>query len=223
MVPAITFEGHGMPRELVEGTGVVALTTLAPRAAQAGTADGVLLAHRFGLNYDPSRNWYYSWNHWDASTIARDVDVIHSIGADGFILLTSTLLPERRVIAKGGTLRFSSVNGRRTLWIDGKQVAEKTTRETGVLEYAIAAGDKPREIALILEAVAGERTGLPGVVVVEAKRCRACQRNDQDQEHNVTTLTKLRGGPTRDLWPATAFSAFLLWGMPPAALAQTSP
>src|SRR4051794_33661198 len=33
-----------------------------------------LLMHRFGVNYVPSLNWYYCWNNWQPSSIARDLD-----------------------------------------------------------------------------------------------------------------------------------------------------
>jgi endo-1,4-beta-mannosidase len=37
---------------------------------------------RFGLNYVPSRRWYYCWNDWDPSEIAEDFDAIASMGVD---------------------------------------------------------------------------------------------------------------------------------------------
>jgi beta-galactosidase len=88
--------------------------------------------------------------------------------SDGFVLLTSTLKPARALAARGGTLRFMAITGRGTVWIDGRQVAEKTARETSPLDVMIAPGDQPLEIALILEAVTGDRTGLPGLVVIVA-------------------------------------------------------
>lgn len=41
-----------------------------------------LLRHRFGVNYVPSKNWYYCYNDWNPSDIARDLDRIAEIGAD---------------------------------------------------------------------------------------------------------------------------------------------
>lgn len=38
--------------------------------------------HRFGVNYTPSRNWWFCWNDWDAGPIARDLDAIAALGAD---------------------------------------------------------------------------------------------------------------------------------------------
>jgi endo-1,4-beta-mannosidase len=53
----------------------LALETSSPDAAG-------FLRHRFGVNYVPSRNWYYCYNDWNASDIAQDFDRIAEIGAD---------------------------------------------------------------------------------------------------------------------------------------------
>lgn len=37
---------------------------------------------RFGVNYVPSRKWWYSWNDFDAADIARDLSAIAGLGAD---------------------------------------------------------------------------------------------------------------------------------------------
>jgi endo-1,4-beta-mannosidase len=38
--------------------------------------------HRFGVNYTPSRNWWFCWNDWDAASIQHDLDAIAALGAD---------------------------------------------------------------------------------------------------------------------------------------------
>lgn len=43
--------------------------------------------HRFGVNYTPSKNWWFCWNDWDADSIERDLDAIASIGADHLRIL----------------------------------------------------------------------------------------------------------------------------------------
>lgn len=53
-----------------------------PAAASATATDDRFLRHRFGVNYVPSHNWYFCYNDWDASAIARDFDRIVEIGAD---------------------------------------------------------------------------------------------------------------------------------------------
>jgi hypothetical protein len=38
--------------------------------------------HRFGVNYTPSRNWWFCWNDWDPDPIKRDLDSIAELSAD---------------------------------------------------------------------------------------------------------------------------------------------
>ena len=43
--------------------------------------------HRFGVNYTPSKNWWFCWNNWDADPIKRDLDAIAALGADHLRIL----------------------------------------------------------------------------------------------------------------------------------------
>ena len=43
--------------------------------------------HRFGVNYTPSKNWWFCWNTWDADPIKRDLDAVASLGADHLRIL----------------------------------------------------------------------------------------------------------------------------------------
>lgn len=43
--------------------------------------------HRFGVNYTPTKDWWFCWNNWDAGSIQRDLDGIASLGADHLRLL----------------------------------------------------------------------------------------------------------------------------------------
>ncbi len=43
--------------------------------------------HRFGVNYTPSKNWWFCWNEWDADSIRRDLDAIAALGADHLRIL----------------------------------------------------------------------------------------------------------------------------------------
>ncbi|MGO8795223.1 MAG: glycoside hydrolase 5 family protein [Candidatus Sulfotelmatobacter sp.] len=43
--------------------------------------------HRFGVNYTPSKNWWFCWNEWDAGPIKRDLDAIAALGADHLRIL----------------------------------------------------------------------------------------------------------------------------------------
>jgi endo-1,4-beta-mannosidase len=60
-------------------------SSLAGQSIAPGGAD--LSRHRFGVNYTPSRNWWFCWNDWDASSIERDLDAIAGLGADHLRLL----------------------------------------------------------------------------------------------------------------------------------------
>jgi len=54
-------------------------------AFAVGETDGTRLElnrHRFGVNYTPSRNWWFCWNDWNADPIRRDLDAIAALGAD---------------------------------------------------------------------------------------------------------------------------------------------
>ena len=46
-----------------------------------------LQRHRFGVNYTPSRNWWFCWNDWDADSVKRDLDAIAALGADHLRIL----------------------------------------------------------------------------------------------------------------------------------------
>jgi hypothetical protein len=37
---------------------------------------------RFGVNYVPSKNWWYSWGDWDRDSIRRDLDDVAALGVD---------------------------------------------------------------------------------------------------------------------------------------------
>ncbi|HEV2372971.1 MAG TPA: cellulase family glycosylhydrolase [Streptosporangiaceae bacterium] len=60
-------------------------------------------AVRFGLNYTPSKNWWYSWTDWDAASINQDLADIASIGMDHIriMMLWPELQPNSTYIRTG--------------------------------------------------------------------------------------------------------------------------
>jgi endo-1,4-beta-mannosidase len=50
--------------------------------AESSQARLNLNRHRFGVNYTPSRNWWFCWNDWDPAPIQRDLDAIAALGVD---------------------------------------------------------------------------------------------------------------------------------------------
>ena len=87
-------------RTLLSRGAAVAASAMAARTSSASLAANTLAAnalavtspvrpvdldlsrHRFGVNYTPSRNWWFCWNDWDLSSIQRDLDSIAALGAD---------------------------------------------------------------------------------------------------------------------------------------------
>ncbi len=63
-------------------TAKAALAKTGETAGAARSASLDLNRHRFGVNYTPSRNWWFCWNDWNAASIQRDLDAIAALGAD---------------------------------------------------------------------------------------------------------------------------------------------
>lgn len=38
--------------------------------------------HRFGVNYVPSKDWWYCWNSWNADDLRADLDAVAALGTD---------------------------------------------------------------------------------------------------------------------------------------------
>lgn len=49
---------------------------------QAGISRNTPDWHRFGVNYTPSKNWWFCWNDWNVDPIKRDLDALAALGAD---------------------------------------------------------------------------------------------------------------------------------------------
>lgn len=57
--------------------------------------------HRFGVNYTPTRSWWYCWNDFSPEDIAADMDSIAELGADHIriMLLWPFFQPNPRVVS----------------------------------------------------------------------------------------------------------------------------
>ena len=66
---------------------------------------------RFGLNYTPSKNWWYSWADWDTSSIQRDLANISSIGMDHIriMLIWPDLQPNAAYVRAEMTWRLAEM------------------------------------------------------------------------------------------------------------------
>jgi endo-1,4-beta-mannosidase len=92
-------------REFIESSSVALAAGAAlgrlPGIALGAATDDRLMRHRFGVNYVPSRDWYFCWNDWNADDIARDFDRIAEIGADHLriMLIWPWFQPNPRVVS----------------------------------------------------------------------------------------------------------------------------
>src|SRR5215472_6507773 len=52
------------------------------RSATAATSPGHHRRVRLGLNYTPSRSWWYTWSDWNTASINADLADIRALGMD---------------------------------------------------------------------------------------------------------------------------------------------
>ena len=60
-----------------------------------------LTQYRFGMNYTPTRNWWYCWNDFHSDDVARDLDAIAGLGADHIriMLIWPYFQPDPQVVS----------------------------------------------------------------------------------------------------------------------------
>ena len=98
---------HKNRREFIKSSSLAltaeALLNGLPEIAWGEKSEARLMRHRFGLNYVPSRNWYYSWNDWKPENTARDFDSIAAVGADHIriMLIWPWFQPNPAVVSSG--------------------------------------------------------------------------------------------------------------------------
>ncbi len=74
-------------RGFLGGTAAAALlgaagTTAAAATPAAAPDDAHHRRVRLGLNYTPSKHWWYSWSDWDTASLDADLADIRAIGMD---------------------------------------------------------------------------------------------------------------------------------------------
>jgi hypothetical protein len=60
---------------------------LLPKQSERKPPGRDLTRHRFGVNYTPSRDWWFCWNDWHPEAMQRDLDGIAGLGADHLRIL----------------------------------------------------------------------------------------------------------------------------------------
>lgn len=104
-------------------------------------------------------------NSWD---FIRSGDPTPAEARPGWRLYRTRVLPWKRIAAQGGTIAFDALGGRAELWIDGVRVAVKDSVDTGPLRAAITPGADPHVITLLVNAPAGQVSGILGAVAIAA-------------------------------------------------------
>ncbi len=98
-------------------------------------------------------------NSWD---FTRSGSAATPEAGPSFRLYRAALPARRRIVAEGGTLGFARIEGRATVFVDGRQVAAKRDFAAGPLEATVPAGAKT--VAVLVEAQPNARSGLTGAV-----------------------------------------------------------
>src|SRR5919197_612460 len=87
-MPASSRSSHGFPRRSFLGgaaaatLGVTGTANAESAASQSRDLPNRSRRVRFGLNYTPSRSWWYCWSDWDARSIRADLADIAALGMD---------------------------------------------------------------------------------------------------------------------------------------------
>lgn len=85
----------------------------------------------------------------------------------GWRVYRTRVVPRKAVAARGGRIEFAAIGGRAELFIDGRRCATKEAGD-GPLSAAWPAGGNARDVALLVQAAAGRRSGLIGAVHLDA-------------------------------------------------------
>ncbi|MFP5040741.1 beta-galactosidase GalA [Parasediminibacterium sp. JCM 36343] len=86
---------------------------------------------------------------------------------NSFALYRTTFKPFSEQSNKGGKVTLQSVAGKAEIWLDKKLVATKTDAASKDMTIDLPAGQGNRTITVLIEAVAGKKAGLGGVVTVK--------------------------------------------------------
>jgi len=122
-------------RDFLAGVGAASLAVRgASRVLAEATATQHSLdtaRHRFGVNYTPSRNWWFCWNDWQPNPIRRDLDAIAALGADHLrlMLIWPYFQPNLNWVSPAHLERFDQLLG----WMAERRLDAVVTVFTGQL------------------------------------------------------------------------------------------
>lgn len=114
----------------------------------------------------PDARTIYPTQQWRSLSYVRTGRLEEAQPARAYTLIQGRFMPRRQVAARGGTLHFAGVIGRAELWVDGQRVASKNDAAEAAMVATLPAGEQERVVTLLLQADAGEATGLSRSVAV---------------------------------------------------------
>ncbi|WP_229259810.1 beta-galactosidase GalA [Duganella aquatilis] len=84
-------------------------------------------------------------------------------------LYRSSFTPRKNLADGNGRIRFASIKGKAEIWLNGALVGRKDSYAAAPLDVVLPAGDGKRELNVLIEAEAGQGSGIEGNVTIEAK------------------------------------------------------
>lgn len=82
-------------------------------------------------------------------------------------LYRSTFTPRKNLADGTGLIRFASIKGKAEIWLNGKLIGKKDSYAAAALDVTLPAGSGKREINVLIEAEAGQGSGIEGYVTIE--------------------------------------------------------
>jgi len=84
-----------------------------------------------------------------------------------FHLYRSSFTPRKNLADGSGRIRFASIRGKAEVWLNGVLLGKKDGYAPAALDLPLPAGAGRREINVIVEAEAGQASGIEGNVTIE--------------------------------------------------------
>lgn len=82
-------------------------------------------------------------------------------------LYRSSFTPRKNLADGTGVIRFASIKGKAEIWLNGKMIGKKDSYAAAPLDVTLPAGSGKREINVLIEAEAGQASGIEGYVTIE--------------------------------------------------------
>ncbi|KQN27012.1 beta-galactosidase [Sphingomonas sp. Leaf34] len=114
----------------------------------------------------PDARTIYPTQQWRGLSYVRTGRLEEAQTGRAYTVIQGRFVPRRHVTARGGTLHFAGVIGRAELWVDGQHLATKSDPAEATMVATLPAGEQERVVTLLLQADAGEATGLSRGVAV---------------------------------------------------------